>query len=136
MWEHRLIWIADPPCWWDTARSTARDTLRQRGRKPEDRPDTYLVLADRPDVGLKLRGAKGEFEVKVRHDARDGWELWEKIPFFAWNDLEAARFAALLQREFQAASIDAKATPVTGVKALLTEAAVPWQEITIEKTRM
>jgi hypothetical protein len=114
----------------------AQEALRRHERDAENRPDTYLVLADRPDVGLKLRGKEGEFEVKVRHAARDGWELWEKIPFFAWNDLEAARFATLLQREFPAGSIDTEATPVDGVKALLTNAGVSWREITIDKIRM
>jgi hypothetical protein len=136
MWEHRLIWTADPPPWWDATWTAAREALRRHGRQPEDRPDTYLVLADRPDVGLKLRGKAGEFEVKVRHDARDNWELWEKIPFFVWNDLEAARLSALLQREFPAAAIDTKATPVEGVKALLGGAGVAWREMKIDKTRM
>jgi hypothetical protein len=136
MWEYRLIWTDAAPPWWDAAWTAARDALNRRGRKPEDRPDTYLMLADRPDVGLKLRGQKGEFEVKVRHEARDGWELWEKIPFFAWNDLEAARFAALLQREFPAVPIDTKATPVDGVKALLGGAGVSWREIKTGKLRM
>lgn len=114
----------------------AREALRRHAREPERRPDTYLVLADRPDIGLKLRGKDGELEVKVRHDVRDGWELWEKIPFFAWNDLEAARFAALLRRECPSGSIDAKAAPVDGVKALLGSVDVSWREITIGKTRM
>jgi hypothetical protein len=136
MWEHRLIWTPAPPSWWSEAWKVAQEALRRHKRDPENRPDTYLVIADRPDVGLKLRGKTGEFEVKVRHDARADWELWEKIPFFDWNDLEAARFAALLQREFPARSIDTKATPVDGVKALLTNAGVSWLEIKIDKVRM
>jgi hypothetical protein len=136
MWEHRLIWTSDPPSWWDAAWTAARDALIARGRGPEDRPDIYLVLPDRPDVGLKLRGQKGEFEVKVRHAARDGWELWEKIPFFAWNDLEAARFAVLLQCDCPAAAAGATATPVDGVKALLGAAGVSWHDVTISKARM
>lgn len=136
MWEYRLIWTAAAPSWWDATRATAIDALKRHGREPEHRPDTYLVLDDRPDVGLKLRGKKGEFEAKVRHDARDGWELWEKIPFFQWNDLEAARLASLLQREFAFESIDTKATPVDGVKALLTSAGESWREITLDKVRL
>src|SRR5262249_46479663 len=136
MWEHRLIWTSAAPSWWDEAWMVAREALRRHAREPERRPDTYLVLADRPDIGLKLRGKDGELEVKVRHDVRDGWELWAKIPFFAWNDLEAARFAALLRRECPSGSIDAKAAPVDGVKALLGSVDVSWREITIGKTRM
>ena len=136
MWEYRLVWASASPPWWDKTWSVAQDALRRQGRDPENRPDTYLVLPDRPDVGLKLRGQKGELEVKVRHAARDGWELWEKIPFFAWNDLEAARFAALLRREFPAGSIDREATPVDGVKALLGAAGVSWRDVTISKARM
>ena len=136
MWEHRLIWIADAPSWWDAAWTAAVDAVRRHGRTPEDRPDTYLVLPDRPDVGLKLRGEEGEFEIKVRHAARDGWELWEKIPVFDWDDLQVARFAALMQREFPAVEIDTKAKPVDGVKALLTRARVSWKAIETGKRRM
>jgi hypothetical protein len=135
MWEHRLIWTATPPSWWDSAWTTALDAVRQHRRQPEDRPDTYLVLSDRPDIGLKLRGQSGEFEVKVRHDAREGWELWEKTPFFAWNDLEAARFAALLRQQFPAGMIDPKAPAVEGAKALLQRAGISLREIVIEKLR-
>jgi len=134
MWEHRLIWTSDPPSWWDEVWSAAAETLR--GRDPETRPDTYLVLPDRPDVGLKLRGQKGDFEIKVRHAARDGWELWEKIPFFSWSDLEAARLAVLLERELPSAPIDPTAAPADGVKALLGRAQISWREVKIEKARM
>ena len=134
MWEHRLIWAAGAPSWWDEVWTAAAAALR--GRAPEDRPDTYLVLPDRPDVGLKLRGREGALEMKVRHAARDGWELWEKIPFFAWNDLEAARFAVLLERDLPAAPIDTAVTPAAGVKALLSRAQISWRETTVTKTRM
>src|SRR5262245_32945616 len=136
MWEHRLIWTGAAPAWWDGAWATARGALQPHGGQPEGRPDTYLVLADRPDVGLKLRGEGREFEIKVRHAARDGWELWEKTPFFRWNDLEAARLAVLLQREFPPGRVDSHATPVDGVKALLSGAGVAWREMTVGKTRM
>jgi hypothetical protein len=135
MWEYRLIWTAAPPPWWDQTWTAAQSAVRRHSREPEDRPDTYLVLDDRPDVGLKLRGKSGELEIKVRHAARDGWELWEKIPFFGWSDLEAARFAALMQREFAGGAIDAGAKPVDGVKALLTSAKAPWREVIVDKTR-
>lgn len=136
MWEYRLIWAAAPPPGWDETWTAATAALQRQSRTPEDRPDTYLVLDDRPDVGLKLRGKEGEFEIKVRHDARDGWELWEKIPFFRWNALEAARFAALMQREFPRSPIDAEATAVDGVKTVLKAAGVPWREIVLNKVRM
>jgi hypothetical protein len=136
MWEYRLIWTEAAPSWWDDAWTAAAAALQRQSRNPEDRPDTYLVLADRPDVGLKLRGKDGEFEVKTRHDARAGWELWEKTPFFGWNALEAARFSVLLQREFPRGAIDAGTTAVDGAKALLTGAGVTWREVTLGKTRM
>src|SRR3954470_4089103 len=129
MWEQRLIWTAGPPSWWSDTWAAARAALRLHGREPEDRPDTYLVLADRPDVGLKLRGQAGVLEIKVRHAARDGWELWEKTPFFRWNDLEASRLAVLLQHEFPAGPVDPKLAPVDGVKALLTGAGISWREM-------
>jgi hypothetical protein len=136
MWEYRLIWIAAPPPWWDDTWTAAVSALQRQSREPEPRPDTYLVLDDRPDVGLKLRGTDGEFEIKVRHDARDGWELWEKTPVFGWDALEAARFAALMQREFPPGPIDAHANAVDGVKTLLTSAGVSWREVVLDKSRM
>jgi len=136
MWEYRLIWMAAPPPWWDATWTAAAAALRRQSREPEQRPDTYLVLDDRPDVGLKLRGTDGEFEIKVRHDARDGWELWEKTPFFGWNALEAARFAALMQRDVPDGSIDAEASAVDGVMRLLTAAELPWREVVLHKVRM
>lgn len=136
MWEHRIFWDSAPPSWWSEVWTSARAALQRQHRTPEDRPDTYLVLGDRPDVGLKLRGAQGEFEIKVRHQVRDGWELWEKVPFFAWNDLEAARLAALLRCRPTARHIDARATPVAGATALLDGNGVVWREIRIDKTRM
>jgi hypothetical protein len=136
MWEYRLIWTDAAPPWWDDAWTAAGSALKRQSRKPEDRPDTYLVLDDRPDVGLKLRGKEGEFEIKVRHDVRNGWELWEKIPFFRWNALEGARVAALMQREFPRGPLDAQAKPVDGVKALLEAAGVPWREVVLDKERM
>ena len=136
MWEHRLIWTADAPSWWDEVWTAGAAALHRRERAAEDRPDTYLVLPDRPDVGLKLRGLDGELEIKVRHAARDGWELWEKVPFFEWNDFEAARFSVLLERELPAAPIDTRATPVDGVKTLLGAAGIPWREARLDKVRL
>lgn len=136
MWEHRLIWTSTPPHWWHAAWKAAIESLAHHGRTPEDRPDTYLLLGDRPDAGLKLRGTEGEFEIKVRHDARDGWELWEKTPFFSWSDLEAARLAALLRHRCAADRIDAGATAVAGAKALLESNGIAWKEIRVAKTRM
>lgn len=136
MWEHRIFWDSASPVWWNDAWSDARAALQRQNRAPEDRPDTYLVLDDRPDVGLKLRGVEGEFEIKVRHDVRDGWELWEKVPFFTWNDLEAARLAALLRRDLPPGRIDARDTPVAGATALLDGINVAWREIRLAKTRM
>jgi hypothetical protein len=135
MWEYRVIWLAAPPPWWDETWTAARAALQRASRAPEDRPDTYLVLDDRPDVGVKLRG-KDELEIKVRHDAREGWELWEKIPVYEWSDLEAARFTSLLQLDLPAGPIDAQAHPADGVRALLTGAGVTWREVVLDKTRM
>lgn len=136
MWEYRLIWDAAPPPWWDETWNGVVTTLQRQSRAPEDRSDTYLVIADRPDIGLKQRGKAGELELKVRHDARDGWELWEKIPFFTWNALESARFAALLQRELPHGPAGANVTPIDGVKALLSGGGVAWREAAVGKTRM
>jgi hypothetical protein len=136
MWENRLIWTAAAPPWWPDAWGNAIAALRRQRREAEDRPDTYLVLPDRADVGLKLRGQDGQLEVKVRHESTAGWELWEKIPFFEWNALEGARLAAILQRDLPQEGIDPDAEPVAGVKALLRAAAMPWREIEVGKQRM
>jgi hypothetical protein len=72
MWEHRLVWVAARPAWWNETWRKGLEVLARQQREPEARPDTYLVLLDRVDVGLKLRGGNAdEFDVKMRH-ARDG----------------------------------------------------------------
>ncbi|HET7698252.1 MAG TPA: hypothetical protein VFK57_21230 [Vicinamibacterales bacterium] len=134
MWEYRLIWTGEAPSWWDAAWRAGEAALRRHGRTPETRPDTYLVLADRPDVGLKTRGAGGEFEAKLRHQSELGWELWEKIPFFRWDDLEITRFSVALQQPLPQ-RVEA-ATPVDGVKAALAAMGIAVREVTVAKTRL
>ena len=137
MWEYRLIWTAEAPAWWEHAWKNGEALIQREGRKPEGRPDTYLVLKDRPDVGLKMRGgAEEEFEVKVLHQRKDGWELWEKFTFSRWNDLEAKRFAVTLQRDLPLAAVTSEGTPAAGVKKLLAGAGIDWFVQLIEKRRM
>src|SRR5689334_11326717 len=118
MWEYRLIWDSAPPAWWNAAWRAGERALAARGRSPEQRPDTYLVIVDRPDVGLKTRGTAGDFEAKLRHRCEDGWELWEKIPFFRWNDLERTRLSVAMQHDLSDTS--AAQNPVAGVTAALS----------------
>src|ERR1044072_6970683 len=112
MWEYRLMWPNAAPSWWDDTFETGEVLLQRQNQMAEVGPDTYLVLPDRPDVGLKLRGgAEDEFEMKVRHSLKDGWELWEKIIFFRWNKIEARRFAAALQRDLPMDGVSSESTP-------------------------
>src|SRR4051812_26352103 len=67
---------------------------------------------------------------------RAGWELWEKVPFVGWSDLEAARLGVLLQRDFPLDAVDADPAPVDGVKALLRAARLPWREVAVGKQRI
>jgi hypothetical protein len=136
MWEYRLIWTAAAPSWWERAWKNGEALFQRESRNLEGRPDTYLVLKDRPDVGLKLRGgAEEEFDVKVLHHRKDGWELWEKITFFRWNDLEVKRFAVTLQRDLPL-DVTAESTPAAGVKKLLAAAGIECFVQLIEKRRM
>lgn len=83
MWELRLVWFSGKPAWWDETWKKGVESLARQQRKPEPRPDLYLVVPDRVDVGLKLRGgAEGDFDAKVLHARSVGWELWEKIAYF------------------------------------------------------
>lgn len=137
MWEYRLIWPTAAPSWWDNAWKTAELLFEREHRKAEGRPDTYLVLRDRPDVGLKLRGgAEDEFDMKVRHSIKDGWELWEKITFFRWNHVEATRFAAALQRDLPLNAVSSESTPADGVKNILAAAGIEGVVRQVEKQRM
>jgi hypothetical protein len=95
------------------------------------------VLHDRSDVGLKLRGgAEDEFDMKVRHSRKDGWELWEKITFFRWNDLEARRFALALQRDLPLDAVSSESTPAAGVKKILAAGHIEGIVRHVEKRRM
>ncbi len=137
MWEYRLIWPAASPPWWDAAWQRGEAVLRRYGRSLEARPDTYLLIEGRPDVGLKLRGgAEEEFDIKAIHHRDRAWELWEKITFFRWNDLEAKRFAAILQRDLPLDDIAAATTPAQGARILLDAAAIESRLLTVAKRRM
>jgi len=137
MWEYRLIWPTAAPSWWEDALKTGEVLFQRQNRMAEGRPDTYLVLHDRPDVGLKLRGgAEDEFEMKVRHSRKDGWELWEKIIFFRWNNIEARRFAAALQRDLPLDGVTSESTPAAGVKKILAAAGIEGILQKVEKRRM
>jgi hypothetical protein len=95
------------------------------------------VLRDRPDVGLKLRGgAEDEFDMKVRHSSKDGWELWEKITFFRWNNVEATRFATALQRDLPLDVVTPESTPADGVKKILAAAGIEGVVRQVAKRRM
>lgn len=137
MWEYRLIWPTAAPSWWDDAWKNAELLFERQNRKAEGRPDTYLVLRDRPDVGLKLRGgAEDEFDMKVRHSSKDGWELWEKLTFFRWNNVEATRFAVALQRDLPVDTVTSESTPADGVKKILAAAGIEGVIRQVEKRRM
>ena len=136
MWEYRLIWTSAAPSWWEDAWKTAEVLFQRENRMLEGRPDSYLVLHDRPDVGLKLRGgAEDEFDMKVRHSRKHGWELWEKITFFRWNNVEARRFAAALQRDLPL-DVTSESAPAAGVKRILSAADIEGIVRQVEKRRM
>ena len=117
--------------------SVVRPFFDGYGRSLEARPDTYLLIEGRPDVGLKLRGgAEEEFDIKAIHHRDRAWELWEKITFFRWNDLEAKRFAAILQRDLPLDDIAAATTPAQGARILLDAAAIESRLLTVAKRRM
>lgn len=137
MWEYRLIWPLIAPEWWERAWESGEKLLERQGREPEERPDRYLVIDERPDVGLKLRGgAEEELDMKVRHRRQNGWELWEKVTFFRWNALEARRFALLLQQDLALDAVISHATPSAGAKKLLEAAGIPSFVVELEKRRM
>jgi hypothetical protein len=137
MWEYRLSWRAGKPDWWDEAWKSGAAALRRQGREPEKRPDLYLVLHNRADVGLKLRGgAGGDFDAKVLHARAGGWELWEKVAFFRWNELEAIRFAVLIRERRSADAATASGTPTQGVQAELKNLGIAYLETKVEKTRI
>ena len=136
MWEQRWAW-SSKPSWWDGAWRRGLEVLSAQGRHVETRPDTYLVLAGRPDAGLKLRGGRDDdFDLKVRHRVSDGWELWEKVAYFKWDALEAVRLAAMLRvplpdlRRLQAA------TPAQGVEVFLTAAGLAPSRAVVDKKRV
>ncbi len=135
MWEHRLVWAGSRPAWWDETWSAGVEVLARQQRAPEARPDTYLVLLDRPDIGLKLRGGDDEqFDAKMLHARTGGWELWEKLAYFRWDALEAARFAVSVRAA--AAPPRVGATPTAGAKDVLRAAGLGSVEVRVEKTRI
>ena len=137
MWEYRLIWPTSAPSWWEDAWERGEVLFQQENRKVEGRSDTYVVLHDRSDIGLKLRGGtESDFDLKVRHSRKDDWELWEKITFFRWNDLEARRFAAALQRDLPLDVVTSDSTPAAGVKKILASAGIEGLIRQVEKRRI
>lgn len=137
MWEYRLVWPSGKPSWWDEAWKHGVEALGRQQRKPEERPDLYLILTDRVDVGLKLRGsAEGDFDAKVLHARSGGWELWEKIPYFRWNELEATRFAAMAKVSAPSNDVPTNLTPTLGVKSLLQSVGLKYVEVKVEKIRV
>jgi len=137
MWEYRLAWTTGKPDWWDEAWKSGAAALSRQGSQPEKRPDFYLVLQDRADVGLKLRGgAEGDLDAKVLLARSGGWELWEKVAFFKWNELEAIRFAALIGEQRSADGTATSGTPAHGVQAALENLGIPYVETKLEKTRI
>lgn len=136
MWEYRLTWPGSKPPNWDALWRRGLDAIRAEGRDLEARPDTYLVLLGRADAGLKLRGGnEDDFDVKVRHSRKGGWELWEKVAFPRWNTLEAVRLATLLQIAPPKARSEGP-TPAQGVARFLDLAGVERREVTAQKERI
>lgn len=133
MWEYRLSWDSEPT-WWKTAWQRGMEVTQDNSQSIEERPDLYLVLRDRTDVGLKLRGGD-EFEVKILHQRVDGWELWEKIVIEDWNSLEALRFAGVL-KVAAPAHPQSKCTPVEGAEAALSELGISFQRVEVHKKRI
>jgi hypothetical protein len=137
MWEYRLIWTASYPSWWETAWKRGEALLDRHGRKPEERTDTYFVIPGRTDVGLKLRGdAEEGVEVKVLHRTDGFWQLWEKVVFFQWNDLEATRLAAMLKRDASSNNVERSMQPAEGARKMLQAAALDPRLVRVRKTRM
>jgi hypothetical protein len=137
MWELRLIWVSEKPGWWDTTWKTGIESLARQQRTPESRPDVYLVLPDRVDVGLKLRGgAEGDFDAKALHCRSAGWELGEKIAFFRWDTLEAVRFAAMIRVAASFTGVASDVTPTVGAKRVLETASLKAVEVKVEKKRI
>jgi len=135
MWEFRLVWTQSAPLWWSGLWERAAAIAADRGEAVEERSDLYLVTPDRLDLGLKLRGG-AELEIKTRHRRVDGWELWEKCPFFRWNALEAARMANMLRVELLRDASEAASNPVEGAKCLLSGAGISFRELVVPKRRI
>lgn len=59
--------------------SEPRDALARKGEAepPEGRSDTYLVVRDRYEIGLKLRGAGERLELKRLIGVQGRCELWQ-----------------------------------------------------------
>jgi hypothetical protein len=137
VWEYRLVWARGKPPGWDGAWQQGQQVLGAQGRKVEERPDTYLVLLDRADAGLKLRGGQEEdFDFKVLHRRSGGWELWEKCAFPRWNALEVVRMAALLQLTPPALGRLDDTTPGKGIEAFLDAAGIQRAQIVVRKKRL
>jgi len=137
MWECRLIWVSGRPGWWDETWRRGIEILDRAGRTVEQRPDLYLCVQDRPDVGLKIRGANhGDVEIKVLHEQSSGWQLWEKTVFMRWNDLEVARLATILRVRVPPDRESSDTEALTGARQLLQDAGVTATDVMIQKQRM
>lgn len=137
MWECRLIWLSGRPRWWDDAWRHGTAIVAHGHRAIEERPDLYLCVPDRPDVGLKVRGGgQGDVEVKVLHEQTSGWQLWEKTVFLRWNDLEAVRLATILKLRVPPDGARPDERPIGGARALLQSAGATLTELTVGKKRM
>ena len=138
MWEYRRTWPAAPPDWWNDAWRRGLASLVAHGREVEERPDTYVALPDRDDVGVKRRrGEARDVEVKVRHRRSDGWELWEKIAFFRWDELELLRCCALLQLPPPVdLRVAGQPTPAEGTDELLRSLGLHPSVVVVGKKRL
>jgi len=134
MWEYRLFWPSTRPDWWSEVWQHGEQLLRQRGEEVENRPDTYLVISNRPDVGLKMRGDRN-FEVKSLHERAGSWELWEKYPFFRWSALEAARLANMLRVKPRLVTTTESA-PTKGVAEFLGRLDIETSKVQVRKSRL
>jgi len=133
MWEYRLVWDSEPD-WWKTDWLRGMEYVKHTSQSIEERPDLYVVLKDRVDIGLKLRGG-GVFEIKILHRRLDGWELWEKIVIEEWNSLEAFRFATAL-RGSAPAKPQRKGTPIEGAEAMLSDLGISFKQVKVHKKRI
>jgi hypothetical protein len=100
-----------------------------------------MCVPDRPDVGLKIRGGRSQadvdvVEIKVLHEQSAGWQLWEKTVFLRWNDLEAARLAAVLRVRVPPVGSDPGEHALIGARTLLESAGLVATELTVGKKRM